>query len=158
MNPTKLQTDVQSFLEGRVPKDWFVEAPAIEIDHEEILLLGAIDTATSPQEFRERTREGRIAIASELEALYRRKVSWGVRRDGQTTIFTSLGLPVMTRLRLRERAVLDTLVDAGVARSRSDALAWCVKLVARHQGEWLAELREALVGVEHVRAEGPTLA
>jgi hypothetical protein len=62
----------------------------------------------------------------------------------------------MTRLRLRERAVLDTLIDAGVARSTSDALAWCVKLVARHQAEWLAELREALVGVERVRAEGPT--
>lgn len=158
MPATKLHDDVQSFLEARVPKDWFTGQPAIEIDDDEILLVGAIDPAVAPQEFRERTREGRVALASELEATYRRKVSWGVRRDGQTTIFTSLGLPVMTRLRLRERAVLDTLVDAGVARSRSDALAWCVKLVARHQGEWLTSLREALVGVEHVRAEGPTIA
>jgi hypothetical protein len=83
-------------------------------------------------------------------------VSWGVTTDGVTTLFTTLGMPTMTRLRLRERAVLDTLIDAGVARSTSDALAWCVKLVARHQSEWLAELREALVGVERVRAEGPT--
>jgi hypothetical protein len=64
---------------------------------------------------------------------------------------------VMTRLRLRERAVLDTLIEGGVARSRSEALAWCVKLVGRHESEWLADLREALSGVEHVRAEGPTL-
>jgi hypothetical protein len=32
-----------------------------------------------------------------------------------------------------------------------------VKLVERHQGEWLDELREALVSVARVRTEGPTL-
>ena len=63
----------------------------------------------------------------------------------------------MSRLRLRERAVLDTLIDAGVARSRSEALSWCVKLVARHEREWLDELREAMTGVEQVRSGGPTL-
>jgi hypothetical protein len=46
-------------------------------------------------------------------------------------------------------------VDAGVARSRSDALAWCVRLVGRNQDEWIAGLREALVGVERARAAGP---
>jgi hypothetical protein len=51
--------------------------------------------------------------------------------------------------------VLDTLVDAGVARSRSDALAWCVRLVHQHEGEWIDQLRDALVHVEKVRAEGP---
>jgi hypothetical protein len=72
-------------------------------------------------------------------------------------LFTTMSTPVMTRLRLRERVVLDTLIDAGVARSRSEALAWCVKLVARHEGEWLNELREALVSVARARNEGPTL-
>ena len=98
-----------------------------------------------------------MAIAQEAESRFGRKVSWGVISDGATTLFTSLSTPVMTRLRLRERAVLDTLIDAGVARSRSEALAWCVKLVGRHESDWLAELRDALVGVERVRAEGPTL-
>jgi hypothetical protein len=51
--------------------------------------------------------------------------------------------------------VLDTLVDAGVARSRSHALAWCVRLVAEHQDDWLRDLRDALTKVEEVRAEGP---
>ncbi len=97
-----------------------------------------------------------MQIAADAESRFGRRVSWGVVTDGVTTLFTTLSMPTMTRLRLQERAVLDTLVRGGVARSRSDALAWCVKLVARHEADWLAELREALVGVEQVRAEGPT--
>ena len=50
----------------------------------------------------------------------------------------------MTRLHMRQRRVLDTLVDAGVARSRSEALAWCVELVGRNETEWIAKLRGAL--------------
>jgi len=42
-----------------------------------------------------------------------------------------------------------------VARSRSEALAWCVRLVGKHQSEWIESLREALTNVEKVRAEGP---
>jgi hypothetical protein len=61
----------------------------------------------------------------------------------------------MTRLRMPERKVLDTLVEAGVARSRSHALAWCVRLVAERQDDWLRDLQEALTKVEEVRAEGP---
>ena len=70
-------------------------------------------------------------------------------------LFTTISVPVMTRLRQHERQVLDTLVDAGVARSRSDALAWCVKLVGQHSEDWLAELREAMTHVEEVRTRGP---
>jgi hypothetical protein len=61
----------------------------------------------------------------------------------------------MTRLRMPERRVLDTLVDAGVARSRSHALAWCVALVAERQDDWLRDLRAALTHVEKVRDQGP---
>jgi len=70
-------------------------------------------------------------------------------------MFTTLSVPVMTRLRMRERQVLDTLIEAGVARSRSEALAWCVKLVADNEEEWLRELREALQRVREVRRQGP---
>ena len=62
----------------------------------------------------------------------------------------------MTRLRMAEREVLDTLIDAGIARSRSEALAWCVRLVGRNEEAWINQLREAMAEVAKVRAEGPT--
>jgi hypothetical protein len=114
----------------------------------------AIAVALS-RRFREETRQARVAIAREAELLFARKVSWGVVCEGRKVMFTTLSVPVMTRLRQPERRVLDTLVDAGVARSRSDALAWCVRLVGEHEDSWLADLREALRRVEQVRAEGP---
>ncbi len=105
--------------------------------------------------FREETRDARIEIAREAERTFGRKVSWGVICENRKVMFTTLSVPVMTRLRQPERRVLDTLVDAGVARSRSDALAWCVRLVGEHEDSWLSDLREALRRVEQVRAEGP---
>lgn len=107
------------------------------------------------QEFRERTREERIAVAREAEHRFRKKVSWGVECGGERALFTHVAAPVMTRLRQPERQVLDTLIAAGVARSRSDALAWCVRLVQRHTDDWLAELRDSLEHVQRVRAQGP---
>jgi hypothetical protein len=151
------EESIQTFFNDKVPRDWFTKAPTVESDSEEILCVGVLATGAAVDEFREQTRPARMAIASEAEALFGRSVSWGVELDGATTLFTTQSTPVMTRLRLRERRVLDTLIDAGVARSRSEALSWCVKLVERHQGEWLAELREALVSVAQVRTEGPTL-
>jgi hypothetical protein len=105
--------------------------------------------------FREETRDARIEIAREAEHTFGRRVSWGVVCDNYKVMFTTLSIPVMTRLRQSERRVLDTLVEAGVARSRSDALAWCVRLVGEHEDSWLSGLREALRHVEQVRAEGP---
>jgi len=105
--------------------------------------------------FREETRGRRVEIAREAEHKFRRKVSWGVTCADVTEMFTTLSVPVMTRLRQPERRVLDTLVDAGVARSRSDALAWCVRLTGENADAWLARLRDALRHVEEVRDEGP---
>ena len=48
--------------------------------------------------------------------------------------------------------MLDTLVDAGVARSRSEALAWAVKLVGDHAESWLADLRGAMEEVDEKMA------
>jgi hypothetical protein len=149
--------EVREFFEAKVPRQWFREPVAVQLDDDEIVCIGELPPETSPSEFREATREDRVAIAREAESRFGRKVSWGVEHDGATDMFTNLSIPVMTRLRYRERAVLDTLVEGGVARSRSDALAWCVKLVGQHQTDWLAELREALADVENVRAEGPRL-
>ena len=97
-----------------------------------------------------------MQIANEAEARYGRKVAWGATIDEQRVTFSHLAVPIMTRLRQDERRVLDTLVDSGVARSRSEALAWCVKLVGEHTDSWLANLRDAMAEVDKVRSTVPT--
>lgn len=159
--------DASDWMTGRLPGDWFTGAPSVTVDREEILVVGelpAVDGAEGEAaaqgrigRFREETRETRMQIADEAEARYGRKVAWGASIGETRVLFTHLAVPVMTRLRHDERRVLDTLVDAGVARSRSDALAWCVKLVGEHTDQWLAGLREAMAEVDKLRAEGPEL-
>jgi hypothetical protein len=144
---------------GRLPGDWFAEAPDVRLDPGTEPDAAEAERAAAAdgraRRFREETREHRIEIAREAELRFGRKVSWGVICGDRKVMFTTLSVPVMTRLRQSERRVLDTLVEAGVARSRSDALAWCVRLVGEHEDSWLAQLREALRRVEEVRAEGP---
>jgi hypothetical protein len=151
-----MSDEIQTLVQASVPNGWFTGPASVETDDEEILVVGVLPAGQAANAFRESTREKRMAIAREAESRFGRPVSWGVEHDGATTLFTTHNAPVMTRLQLRERAVLATLIDAGIARSRSEALAWCVKLVERHQADWLAELREALAGVEQVRVGGPT--
>jgi hypothetical protein len=105
--------------------------------------------------FREETRDDRVRIAREAERQFGRKVAWGARSGDEVRVFTTLSVPVMTRLRMNERSILDTLVAGGVARSRSEALAWCVRLVGMHQADWIKGLRDALVKVDEVRSKGP---
>src|SRR6185436_2903191 len=107
--------------------------------------------------FREDTRDERIHIAREAEHRFGRKIAWGAECGPVRSVFTNLAVPVMTRLRQPERLVLDTLVEAGVARSRSEALVWAVRLVGQHADEWLGQLRDAMASVEEVRARGPQL-
>ncbi|MFI5546562.1 hypothetical protein ACIA6E_22635 [Streptomyces sp. NPDC051815] len=142
----------------RLPADVFDSLVSVTADREEITVVGTVPAAESVDAFRERTREQRVEVAREAESLYRRKVAWGVRVGEETTLFTHLAVPVMTRLRQSERQVLDTLVAGGVARSRADALAWCVRLVGRNTDAWLADLRESLDRVQRVRAQGPDVA
>ena len=162
---------LEGWFAGRLPADWFAGAPAVTYDRDEILVVGTIAEPDLPAEstadtraaalaarlagFREDTRGKRMQIADEAERRFGRKVSWGAECGDQRHLFTTLSIPAMTRLRMPERKVLDTLVDAGVARSRSHALAWCVRLVAERQDDWLKDLREALQQVEAVRSEGP---
>jgi hypothetical protein len=157
------------WIAGRLPDGWFVGDPTVVVDREEITVIGHLpDTDESEAKasgraarFREETRAERMRIADEAEARYGRKVAWGVEVGGaenpETILFTHLAVPVMTRLRQPERQVLDTLVDAGVARSRSDALVWSVRLVGEHADEWLGKLRDAMSTVDDLRAEGPIL-
>ncbi len=163
---------VRGWFTGRVPDEWQHAPLEVTVDREEITVLLTLrdvelPETVSPAEaeearagrargFREDTRERRIGIAREAERRYERKVSWAVRVGPREERFTTVAAPVMTRLRQPQRQVLDTLVDAGVARSRSEALAWCVRLVAEHQDDWLGQLREAMSHVAEVRAQGPT--
>jgi hypothetical protein len=157
---------------GRLPDAWFAGAPEVSVDREEILVVGGIKDvdlgadatdaaraaarASRVERFREETRPERMAIAEDAQHRFRRIVSWGVRIGDETHLFTTASIPAMTRLRQPERRVLDTLVEAGVARSRSEALAWCVKLVGEHESEWIGRLRDALRAVEEARKAGPT--
>ena len=168
---TEAEEKLRGWLAERVPGDWFSGPADITLDREEITVVGTLpapdvadaaasDAAAAAAEgrsrrFREETRDHRIEIAREAEHKFGRKVSWGVEVGGSRVMFTTFSVPVMTRLRQSERQVLDTLVDGGVARSRSDALAWCVRLVGANSGTWLADMRTALRKVEQVRAEGP---
>lgn len=163
--------DAAAWITGSIPDGWFTEPPEVVVDRDEIIIWGRLpgpelaaeatdaDQAAARSgrisQFREDTRDARIRVARQVEHRYQRKVAWGVRCGDVSDLFTHLSAPVMTRLRQPERQVLDTLVDAGVARSRSEALAWCVKLVGRHTEDWLGELRDALTKVEQLRRQGP---
>jgi hypothetical protein len=165
--------DVDAWFAGRLPGDWFTSAPTIETDREEITVIGEITPPEYPADaddaakqaaaagriglFREQTREARMRISDEAQARYGRKVAWGASIGDTSDLFTHLAVPVMTRLRQPDRQVLDTLVDSGVARSRSEALAWCVRLVGEHTDDWLSGLRAAMTEVDKLRAEGPSL-
>ena len=167
-------SDAADWIAGRLPDSWFAGDPTVVVDREEITVIGRLPEPEGSEgqeseahasgrvaRFREETRGERMRIADEAENRYGRKVAWGVEvgdaASPERILFTHIAVPVMTRLRQPERQVLDTLVDAGVARSRSDALAWSVKLVGEHADEWLGKLREAMRNVDDLRAEGPEL-
>jgi len=162
---------IKAWFAGRLPDAWYTGTAQVTVDDDEILVTGTLpdltleagasdaDKRTAEQaritRFREETREERIRIADEAQTSYGRHVSWGAK-VGETDIrFTTASVPVMTRLRIDDRQVLDTLIDAGVARSRSEALAWCVRLVGQNEASWIADLRSAFEQVERVRAQGP---
>jgi len=165
------QDEITAWFAGRLPDDWFTGPAQVSVDREEIVVVGTLaepDTAEDADDasrsaaaagrisrWREQTREERIGIAQTAEHRFGRKVAWGAECGSTSTLFTHLAIPVMTRLRQPERQVLDTLVESGVARSRSEALAWSVRLVGQHTEDWLAELRTAMASVDEVRARGP---
>ena len=164
------RTDLTTWFARHVPEGWFTGAPRVQADRDEVVVVGELSpprrrpgtgdpraaALAHVHRFREETRDARTRIAAEAQHLFGRKVSWGASCDGTTVLFTTLSVPVMTRLRMPERAVLDTLMEAGVARSRSEALAWCARLVAANEHEWIESLRAALDRVAELRDSGPS--
>ncbi len=163
------RAEVAGWFAGRLPDGWFTGPVDLVVDRDEITVVGPLaepdagegDPAAARAgriaRFREDTREQRMAIADAAQERYGRSVAWGASCGDVREVFTNASVPVMTRLRQSERLVLDTLVDAGVARSRSEALVWAVRLVGQHADAWLGELRDAMASVEEVRARGPQL-
>jgi hypothetical protein len=180
-----MSAGVHEWFSTRIPAHWNARGVEVMSDQDEILVIvdlappsaapgppsvpvapispaGTVPSGAGRSEspfdvrlYREATRDERMALSESAEKAFGRKVSWGVRTGDAVVVFTTASVPVMTRLRLPERMVLDTLIDAGVARSRSEALAWCVRLVGDNEKEWIAELRTAFEAVESTRARGP---
>ena len=159
--------EIRGWLSGRIPGEWG-QVSELRLDQHEILVTlripepqgeGDAEAARNGriQQFRESTRDQRMEIAEEAQRKYGRALSWSAQCGETEQLFTHLALPIMTRLRLPEREVLDALVSSGIARSRAHALAWCVALVRKHEGDWLKELHEAMASVHRVRAQGPKL-
>lgn len=162
--PAPSEQEIRDWFTAKIPDGWFTEPPEVVVAKDEVLVIGRlsdegttdrVSRANRTEGWRDETRQERMSIAHEAEVGFGRKVSWGARCGDEGRLFAHLNVPVMTRLRAKERAMLDTLVDAGVARSRADALAWCARLVESKQKEWLDDLRGAFAEVEKVRAEGP---
>ena len=165
-----LNERVTGWFAGRLPAEWQLAPAEVTVDREEITVILSIADVDLPDAseaalaearagrasaFRKETRDQRMEIAREAQHRFERKVSWGLAVGEHRELWTHVSAPTMTRLRQPQRLVLDTLVDAGVARSRADALAWCVRLVGQHESDWIAELRDAMDTVADVRAKGP---
>lgn len=166
--PATTTEELRAWFAGSLPDDWFTDPVSVEFDRDEIIVTGSLaspkladgDDATLAAEariatFREDTREQRISVAQRAEHQFQRSVSWAVTCVDVDRVFTRASVPVMTRLQLEDRQVLDTLIDAGVARSRSEAMAWCVRLVAENEAGWIDELRDAMTDLEATRTKGP---
>lgn len=162
--------EAAAWFAGRIPEEWFEGPARVASDKDEILIIGRLAEPSSVPDgedaarvaatarisgFREDTRQYRMRIADEAQARWHRVVSWGAECGEVEAVFTHASVPVMTRLKLDQRAVLDILIDSGVAGSRSEALAWCVQQVNEHQSEWIDRLREAMTEVERIRSQGP---
>src|SRR4051794_22860973 len=118
MTGTKRWTlaEVRAWFVGRVPDGWFVEAPEVSADREEILVVGQLADPPTGEDadddarevarrsrirgFREDTRAQRMRIADEAEVLWGRKISWGARCGDVHEVFTTQSVPVMSRLRM----------------------------------------------------------
>ncbi len=152
---------ITTWFDEHLPADLYAGTATVVVDRDEVVVVGDVpepgdvEPAAAIADFRERTRDQRMGVAARAEEAFGRTVSWGARAGDTERMFTHLAVPAMTRLRMAERQLLDVLVEAGVARSRSEALAWCVALVGDREQEWLGELRDSLAAVRAARAKGP---
>jgi hypothetical protein len=168
---TASTSEIIGWVSGTLPPDLYTQVPTIEVDQDEILVVGDIGSPEVPDgldaegttaaeqarihRFREATRDQRIGVARQAEARYGRPISWGATSGATTKRFTTVHARVGTRLDLEHRRVLDDLVAAGIARHRGEALAWCVDLVKQNEQQWLTRLQEALRNLKETAEDAP---
>lgn len=153
------EEDIVALVARRLPPGLVTLPPIVRSYPDEVVVLLQVEPLGDPEadrvlieRRREETRPARIKAARELERELGVPVAWGMRAGAAEALFTTRTTPVMTRLGRAEREVLDTLVAAGVADTRSSALAYAVRAFAAEHAAWLAEVRGAIAEVERVRA------
>ena len=160
--------ELQRRIQERLPAQLLAGVPDISVYDDEVVVMlpiaaDSLDSSLPDDERRdaalrligrrrEETRSLRIHLARDVQEVVGRPVAWGMKVGDTTALFTTRSAPVMTRLGRAERDVLDTLVAAGVADTRSSALAYTVRAFAVEHTDWLAEVRTAIEQVEQVRA------
>jgi hypothetical protein len=141
--------------------------PEITIEADELLIILNLNTDSlkgegealrkREQELIERqrseTRKLRIQLGRHLEQISGCVVSWGMRAGGTVQRFTMNTATVMTRLSAPERQVLDTLIAANVANTRSAALAYVVRTFAAEHQDWLNRVQEAARHMANLRTQ-----
>ena len=166
--------DAAAWITGAIPDGWFTEPPEVVVDRDEIIIWGRLPEPRAGRR-RHRRRQGRRpgrpdqpvpgghprrpdpGAPGRSSTATSARSAWGVRCGDTEELFTHLSAPVMTRLRQPERQVLDTLVDAGVARVplRGAGLvrhAWS----ASTPRSGSTDLRDAMTKVDELRRRGPT--
>src|SRR5688572_29111970 len=122
MTTATLQDAVAGWFAGRLPDGWFAGPAEVAGADEEILVVGPLDGPELPEgseegareaarpapvkRCREDTRQARMRIADDAERLFGRKASWGASVGSTRRLFTTVNVPVMTRLRMPDRQVL----------------------------------------------------
>jgi hypothetical protein len=158
------RAEIQQWLSERLPPDLVAGPPEVRLYDDEAIIILRLPTPEDSADvgerehrliirLRESSRHVRMQLARELQRALHVPVAWGMRCGSTERIFTSCTVPVMTRLNRREREVLDTLVAAGVAETRSAALAYAVRAFAAAYDEWLIEVDEVIEQVQQVRSK-----
>src|SRR5215207_7254270 len=113
--PPVERSEVAGWFAGRLPDGWFTGPVDLTIDRDEITVVGTLpepaagegDAAAAQAgriaRFREETRSERMAIADAAQQRYGRSVAWGAACGETRELFTTVSMPVMTRLRQPER-------------------------------------------------------
>jgi hypothetical protein len=164
--------EIKSWLLEQLPSSVLASDPEINIESDELLVIlhVAVDSVTGEGEaraqseralidrLRTETRALRIHLGRSINRTYGMIVSWGMQAGETLQRFTSnTTVPVMTRLTRTERHVLDTLIAANIANTRSTALSYIVRTFAAEHRDWLNEIQGVARHMARLRKQVPSL-
>jgi hypothetical protein len=151
----ELKDRLTAWFTERIPPGWLAGPIEVDVDREEALVVLPLSKTYDGGGFREATRGERIKVAQQAEETFGLRISWGTSKDGRRQLYTTVRTPVTVPLAMRERQILDGLVAAGVASDRTEAVAWCIRLVGHHEADWLRDLRDAVAAAPPGRRDRP---